>query len=343
MFFSSIRRQLLHSSLAVAGANLLGCTSETATRNQITLLNVSYDPTRELYRDFNTAFRQYWQEKTGQIVHVYQAHGGSGRQARAVIDGLRADIVTLALAFDIDALHRRGNLIPEDWQSRLPHNSSPFTSTIVFLVRHGNPKNINNWNDLAQPNIEVVTPNPKTSGGARWNYLAAWGAALLNADGDEEVAKNSVRAIYGNTRVLDAAARASLTTFTQRQIGDVLITWENEAYLAKEELGTGQFEIVTPPTSILAEPPVSVVDRIVDQRNTRAVATAYLEYLYSDEGQKIAARHYYRPRNPLILQEFSSQFPAIRLFNIEDVFGGWASAQATHFNDGGTFDQIYSS
>jgi sulfate transport system substrate-binding protein len=306
-----------------------------------TLLNVSYDPTRELYQEFNTAFEKHWKAQSGETVHVNQSHGGSGKQARSVIDGIEADVVTLALAYDIDALHDKAGLVPENWQQRLPHNSSPYTSTVVYLVRKGNPKHIHDWPDLVQPNLEVVAPNPKTSGGARWNYLAAWGWARRQPGGSDASARDFVRKLYANVRVLDSGARGSLITFTERGIGDVLVSWENEAYLAARELGADKFEIVTPSTSILAEPPVSVVDKVVDRRGTRKVAQAYLEYLYSPEGQQIAARNYYRPRDPSVAAHFSSQFPPVKFFTVDEVFGGWKSAQHTHFDDGGVFDQIH--
>jgi sulfate/thiosulfate-binding protein len=308
---------------------------------QVALLNVSYDPTRELYKDFNDAFARHWKEKTGQTLSVRQSHGGSGKQARSVIDGLEADVVTLALAYDIDALHERGKLIPKDWQKRLPSNSSPYTSTIVFLVRKGNPKGIKDWPDLVKPGLSVVTPNPKTSGGARWNYLAAWGYALKNFGNDESKARDFVQRLYRNVPVLDTGARGSLTTFTERGIGDVFISWENEAFLAVKELGPEKFEIVVPSLSILAEPPVTVVDKVVDRRGTRKVSQAYLEYLYTPEGQDIAGRHYYRPRLESIASRYSRQFPKVALFTIDELFGGWQKAQTRHFADGGVFDLIY--
>jgi sulfate transport system substrate-binding protein len=311
------------------------------TQPEITLLNVSYDPTRELYQDVNTSFAKYWKEKTGQIVTINQSHGGSGKQARAVIDGLQADVVTLALAYDIDALFEKGKLIPKDWQSRLPHNSTPYTSTIVFLVRKGNPKNIKDWDDLVRSDVLVITPNPKTSGGARWNYLAAWGYALKKFNGDEAKAKDFINRLFKNVPVLDTGARGSTITFVERGIGDVLIAWENEAFLAVNELGKGKFEIVAPSLSILAEPPVSIVDKNVDKHGTHAVAQAYLEFLYTDAGQEIAAKHYYRPRLETIAKKYENQFPKLSLFTIDNVFGGWQKAQKTHFADGGTFDQIY--
>ena len=307
----------------------------------VTLLNVSYDPTRELYQDYNAAFAKYWKNRNNEVVTIKQSHGGSGKQARSVIDGLEADVVTLALAYDVDALHEKGKLIPADWQKRLPHNAAPYTSTIVFLVRKGNPKKIRDWNDLAKPGIEVITPNPKTSGGARWNYLAAWGYALKQPGGNDATAKDFVKKIFGNVKVLDSGARGSTTTFVERGIGDVLIAWENEAYLALKELGPDKFELVTPSLSILAEPPVSVVDKVVDKKGTRKVAQAYLEYLYSPEGQEIAAKHYYRPRDANVAEKYTGQFAKVNLITIDDVFGGWDKAQKTHFADGGTFDQIF--
>lgn len=306
----------------------------------ITLLNVSYDPTRELYQDFNSAFAKHWKAKTGDNVTIKQSHGGSGKQARSVIDGLEADVVTLALAYDVDALHQNGKLIPADWQKRLQHNASPYTSTIVFLVRKGNPKGLKDWSDLVKPGVEVITPNPKTSGGARWNYLAAWAYALKQPGGSDATAKDFVKKLFANVKVLDSGARGSTTTFVERGIGDVLIAWENEAYLAVKELGPDKFEIVTPSLSILAEPPVSVVDKVVDKRGTRAVATAYLEYLYSPEGQEIAAQNYYRPIDPKVAAKYAKTFAPVKLFTIDDEFGGWTKAQKTHFADGGVFDQI---
>jgi sulfate transport system substrate-binding protein len=307
---------------------------------QTTLLNVSYDPTRELYKEFNAAFNKHWQDKTGQNVQVRQSHGGSGKQARSVADGLEADVVTLALGYDIDALAER-KLIPTDWQKRFPNNSSPYTSTVVFLVRKGNPKAIKDWNDLAKPGIGVITPNPKTSGGARWNYLAAWAWALKQPGGNEQKAKELVTAIFKNVPVLDSGARGSTTTFVERGLGDVLIAWENEGILAVNELGKDKFEIVYPSLSILAEPPVAVNDKVVEKRGTRLTAQAYLDYLYSEEGQQIAAKHYYRPTNPKVAAQYAKQFPKLKLVTIDDTFGGWQKAQKTHFADGGTFDQIY--
>lgn len=307
----------------------------------VNLLNVSYDPTRELYQDFNAAFAKKWKEKNNQNVTIKQSHGGSGKQARAVIDGLEADVVTLALAYDIDAIAEKGGLLPKNWQSRLPNNSAPYTSTIVFLVRKGNPKGIKDWEDLAKPGVSVVTPNPKTSGGARWNYLAAWGYALKKNGGDEGKAKDLVTRIYKNVPVLDSGARGATTTFVERGIGDVLIAWENEALLAINELGKGKFEIIAPSVSILAEPPVAVVDKVVDRHKTREVAQAYLEHLYSEEGQEIAAKHYYRPRLESVVSKYAAQFPKVSLFTIDELFGGWQKAQQAHFADGGVFDQIY--
>jgi sulfate/thiosulfate-binding protein len=320
---------------------ILGLFLPAVAHADITLLNVSYDPTRELYQDFNAAFAKHWQAKTGEKVTIRQSHGGSSKQARAVIDGLEADVVTLALAYDIDAIHEKANLIPKNWQTRLRHNSSPYTSTIVFLVRKGNPKAIKDWDDLVKPNVSVITPNPKTSGGARWNYLAAWGYALKKYGGDEGRARDFVARLYKNVPVLDSGARGSTTTFVQRAIGDVLIAWENEAFLALGELGKDKFEIVVPSVSILAEPPVSIVDKVVDKRGTRGVAQAYVEYLYSPEGQEIAAKHYYRPRLASVAAKHGKQFPKVKLFTIDEVFGGWQRAQKTHFADRGAFDQIY--
>jgi sulfate transport system substrate-binding protein len=306
----------------------------------IKLLNVSYDPTRELYQEYNGAFARYWQAKSGDVVTINQSHGGSGKQARAVLDGLDADVVTLALAYDVGALATKG-LVPADWQKRLPQNASPYTSTIVFLVRKGNPKQIKDWNDLTRPGVAVITPNPKTSGGARWNYLAAWAYALKQPGGNDEKAREFVGNIFKNVKVLDSGARGSTTTFTERGIGDVLLAWENEAYLAVRELGPEKFDIVTPSLSILAEPPISVVDKVVDKKGTRKVAQAYLEYLYSPEGQEIAAKHYYRPRDAAIAAKYSKQFAKVKLITIDEVFGGWDKAQKAHFADGGSFDQIY--
>ncbi|MDH1056622.1 sulfate ABC transporter substrate-binding protein [Aquipseudomonas alcaligenes] len=304
------------------------------------ILNVSYDPTRELYQEFNAAFNQHWTAQGKEAVKIQQSHGGSGKQARAVIDGLRADVVTLALAGDIDELHKLGKLIPEDWQSRLPQSSTPYTSTIVFLVRKGNPEGIKDWDDLVKPGVEVITPNPKTSGGARWNFLAAWAYAQQKY-GSEAKAQEFVQKLYKNVPVLDTGARGSTITFVNNQIGDVLLAWENEAFLALKEQGGDQFEIVAPSLSILAEPPVAVVDKNVDKKGTREVATAYLQYLYSEEGQRIAAKNLYRPRDEKVAAEFTKQFPQLKLVTIDKDFGGWKSAQPKFFNDGGVFDQIY--
>jgi sulfate/thiosulfate-binding protein len=311
-------------------------------QKQVTLLNVSYDPTREFYVDFNKAFAAHWQKKTGEVVSVKQSHGGSGRQARSVIDGLDADVVTLALAYDIDELHAKGGLIPADWQKRLPNNSSPYTSTIVFLVRKGNPKGIKDWDDLAKPGVAVITPNPKTSGGARWNYLAAWGYALKKFGNDQAKAEKFLADILKNVPVLDSGARGSLVTFTERGVGDVFLSWENEAFLAVKELGPTKFDIVVPSISILAEPPVAVVDKNVDRKGSRAAAQAYLEFLYTPEGQDLAAQNYYRPRDPKVAAKYASTFSLkVKLFTIDEVFGGWTKAQTTHFNDGGSFDRIF--
>lgn len=329
---TKIKQIILVSSLLLP---INGLTAE------VTLLNVSYDPTRELYQDFNLAFAKFWHAKTGDSVTIKQSHGGSGKQARSVIDGLPADVVTLALSYDIDEIGTRGRLIPKDWQTRLPHNSSPYTSTIVFLVRKGNPKKIKDWDDIVKPGIAVITPNPKTSGGARWNYLAAWGYALKKNNNDQTKAKEFVSKVFKNVPVLDTGARGATTTFVERGIGDVLLAWENEAFLAQKELGPDKFEIVVPSLSILAEPPVSVVDKTVDKRGTRAVAQAYLEYLYSEQGQEIAAQNYYRPTLESVAKKYESKFPKINLIKIDEVFGGWQKAQKIHFADGGTFDEIY--
>ena len=337
MNLASTTRRALFAGIAASALALSALPAFADT----TLLNVSYDPTRELYQDFNAAFAKQWKAKTGETVTIRQSHGGSGKQARSVIDGLDADVVTLALAYDIDALHDHGKQIPLDWQKRLPNNASPYTSTIVFLVRKGNPKKITDWADLAKSGVEVITPNPKTSGGARWNYLAAWAYALKQPGGNADSAKAFVKRIYANTKVLDSGARGSTTTFVERGIGDVLIAWENEAYLSVKELGPDKFEIVTPSLSILAEPPVSVVDKVVDKRGTRKVAQAYLEYLYSPEGQEIAARNFYRPRDANVAAKYAKQFAPVKLVTVDADFGGWRAAQKTHFDDGGVFDQIY--
>jgi sulfate/thiosulfate transport system substrate-binding protein len=309
-----------------------------------TILNVSYDSTREFYEDFDAAFARHWKAASGQEVTINLSNGGSGKQARAVIDGLEADVVTLALSWDIDAIHEKANLLPANWQSRLPNNSSPYTSTIVFLVRKGNPKGIRDWPDIVRPGVAVITPNPKTSGGARWVYLAAWGYALQAPGGDENQAKDFVTRLYHNVPVLDSGARAATTTFVEREIGDVLLSWENEAYLAVSQFGKDKFEIVYPSASILAEPPVALVDKVADRHRTRAVAQAYLEYLYSEEGQGIAAKHYFRPRLASAAAKHDPAIPEIKkikLFTVDGVFGGWQKAQRTHFADGGIFDQIY--
>ncbi len=305
----------------------------------VSLLNVSYDPTRELYVDFNRAFAAHYQKETGKSIEIRQSHGGSGKQARSVIDGLQADVVTLALAYDIDAAADHG-LLAKDWQARLPENSSPYTSTIVFLVRTGNPKGIKDWDDLVRPGVNVITPNPKTSGGARWNYLAAWGYALKKWGGEDK-ARQFVADIYSHVPVLDTGARGSTVTFVERGVGDVLLAWENEAFLALKEFGKDKFEIVAPSISILAEPPVAVVDKVVDKKGTRAAAEAYLKYWYTEEAQDIAARNYYRPTNPGLIKKYVDAFPKVELFRIDEVFGGWTKAQKVHFSEGGIFDQIY--
>jgi sulfate transport system substrate-binding protein len=315
--------------------------SASLAAGSVKLLNVSYDPTRELYQNINAAFVKQWKAKTGVDLVISQSHGGSGSQARSVIDGLQADVVTLALAYDIDAIAEKAGLLPKNWQSRLPDNSSPYTSTIVFLVRKGNPKRIKDWNDLVRPGISVITPNPKTSGGARWNYLAAWGYALRQSNNDETKARDFVARLYKNVPVLDSGARGATTTFVQRGIGDVLIAWENEAFLAINELGKDKLELIAPSVSILAEPPVAVVDKIAARHGTAAVAKAYLEFLYSPEGQEIAARNYYRPRSKEVAAKYDKQFPHLTLFTVDEVFGGWQKAQKKHFDEGGTFDQIY--
>ncbi|MBI5791474.1 MAG: sulfate ABC transporter substrate-binding protein [Rhodocyclales bacterium] len=328
----NVRRTLIAATLALglAGSALA----------DTTLLNVSYDPTRELYQEFNAAFVKHWKAKTGEALDIKASHGGSGKQARAVIDGLDADVVTLALAGDIDAIAAKGSIAP-DWQKKLPLNASPYTSTIVLLVRKGNPKGIKDWGDLVKPGVEVVTPNPKTSGGARWNYLAAYGYALKLPGGNDAKAQEFIKKLYGNVKVLDSGARGSLTTFAERGIGDVFISWENEAYLAGREFGPDKFEIVVPSISVLAEPPVAVVDKVVDKKGTRKVATEYLNYLYTPEGQEIAAKNYYRPTDKKVAAKYAKQFANVKLFGIDEVFGGWTKTQKTHFADGGVFDQIY--
>ncbi|PKQ06125.1 MAG: sulfate transporter subunit [Alphaproteobacteria bacterium HGW-Alphaproteobacteria-11] len=337
MTFSSLTRR----SAVLLGASLLMLGLTFEVRADTTILNVSYDPTREFYREYNAAFAEHWKKETGETVNFEQSHGGSGKQARAVIDGLQADVLTLALAGDIDEVANHSDLLPKDWQARLPQNSSPYTSTIVLLVRKGNPKNIKDWDDLAQPGVAVITPNPKTSGGARWNYLAAYAYALDTFGNDDAKARAFVGVIYKNVPVLDTGARGSLTTFVQRGIGDVFISWENEAFLAQAEF-PGQFEIVVPSISILAEPPVALADKNADRKGSRKVAEAYLNYLYSPEGQRLAARHYYRPREAQhAAAEDIARFPEVKLFTIDDKFGGWVKAQPEHFGDGGVFDQIY--
>jgi sulfate transport system substrate-binding protein len=333
------RREAL--SLLTTAALALGAYSPGIALAETTILNVSYDPTREFYQEFNEAFAEHWQQQTGEEVTIQQSHGGAGKQARAVIDGLEADVVTLALAYDIDEIAARSGWLPKNWQSRLPHNSAPYTSTIVFLVRKGNPKGIQDWGDLVKQDVQVITPNPKTSGGARWNYLAAWAWALRQPGGDDQKAEAFVAKLYQHVPVLDTGARGSTTTFVQRGIGDVLLAWENEAFLALEELGPDQFEIVVPSLSILAEPPVTLVDHVVDKHGTRAVAQAYLEYLYSPTGQAIAAKHFYRPVAPEHADPADlERFPEVELITIDEVFGGWQKAQTRHFADGGIFDQI---
>lgn len=326
---------ILRSAVTAA---LLGMAGYTAA--QTTLQNVSYDPTRELYQDVNNAFNKISQAQGGGAVNIRQSHGGSGKQARSVIDGLDADVVTLALGYDIDAIAARG-LLAKDWQKKLPHNAAPYTSTIVFLVRKGNPKGIKDWSDLVKPGVQVITPNPKTSGGARWNYLAAWGYAKAQPGGSDAKAKEFVARLFRNVPVLDSGARGATTTFVERGIGDVLLAWENEALLAIKELGPDKFDIIAPSLSILAEPPVAVVDKVVDRKGTRNLAQAYLQFLYTDEGQVLAGKHYYRPTSPKIAERFAAQFPKLKLLTIDKDFGGWQVAQKTHFNDGGTFDQIY--
>ncbi|HKT72472.1 MAG TPA: sulfate ABC transporter substrate-binding protein [Steroidobacteraceae bacterium] len=339
---STLRLPRFFAAAALAlGLTTLAGAPVAQAASEVTLLNVSYDPTRELYVDYNAVFSKYWKAKTGQDVKINQSHGGSGKQARSVIDGLSADVVTLALAADIDAIATQGKLLPINWASRLPDNSTPYFSTIVFLVRKGNPRHIQDWGDLIKPGVSVITPNPKTSGGARWNYLAAWGWALKQPGGSDATAKTFVRQLYKNVPVLDTGARGSTTTFAQRGIGDVLIAWENEAILAVKELGADKVEIVAPTVSVLAEPPVAVVDKVVLRRGTREVAQAYLQYLYSKEGQEVVARNGYRPRDQAVAARYSRQYPKINLVTIAD-FGGWAKAQPTHFGDGGIFDQIYS-
>jgi sulfate transport system substrate-binding protein len=331
------RRSLLQCLVTCA---VVALAPQVASAKDVTLLNVSYDPTRELYQDFNKAFAAHWKARTGENVTIKQSHGGSGKQARSVIDGLEADVLTLALAFDIDAVAEKAKLLPPDWQKRLPKNSTPYTSTIVLLVRKGNPKGIKDWDDLVKPGVAVITPNPKTSGGAQWNFLAAWEYARRKYGGETQ-AKDFVAKLYQNVPVLDTGARASTTTFVERGIGDVFISWENEAFLAQKELGPDKFDIVVPSLSIQAEPPVALVDKVVDKRGTRAVAQAYLEYLYSPQGQDLVGKHFYRPTDPKVAAKYARQFPKVELFTIDAAFGGWPKASKTHFQDGGTFDQIY--
>ncbi len=336
---SIIKDVVVGSTLLFALAGVVA--HSTAQAADFSLLNVSYDPTRELYQEYNKAFAKYWKEKTGDNVTVKASHGGSGKQGRSVIDGLEADVVTLALAYDIDEISEKAKLLPADWQKRLPHNSTPYTSTIVLLVRKGNPKGIKDWDDVAKPGVSVIVANPKTSGGARWAYLAAYGYALEKNNNDDAKARDYIRRVYKNVPVLDSGARGATVTFAERGVGDVLLAWENEAYLVQKEFGADKFDIVFPSVSVLAEPPVAVVDKVVDKHGTRKVAEAYLQYLYSPEGQAIAARNFYRPTDPKVAAQYASKFPKLSLFTIDKVFGGWQKAQKTHFSDGGVFDQIY--
>ncbi len=331
-------KHIYHETLLVL--LILGIMHSAFAQKEVTLLNVSYDPTRELYQEFNAAFAKYWKAKTGETVTIRQSHGGSSKQARAVIEGLQADVVTLALAYDVDAIHEQAKLLPQDWQKRLQHNSAPYTSTLAFLVRKGNPKRIKDWDDMTKPGIAVITPNPKTSGVARWNYLAGWGYALRQNHGDQIKAQEFIGKLYKNVPVLDSGARGATTTFVERGIGDVLINWENELLLM-QKLSPGKFDLVVPSLSILAEPAVALIDKNVDKRKTRAVAQAYLDYLYSEEGQEIAAKHFYRAHSPAVVAKYAAQFPQINLFTIDEAFGGWQKAQKMHFADGGVFDQIY--
>jgi sulfate transport system substrate-binding protein len=334
-----VLRRLWFSAVLVT---ILGLTASAfAGQGDVALLNVSYDPTRELYQDYNLAFAKYWKAKTGNQVTIQQSHGGSSKQARAVIDGLDADVVTLALAYDIDAIAEKANLLPKNWQSRLPNNSSPYTSTVIFLVRKGNPKNVRDWDDLVKPGVAVITPNPKTSGGARWNYLGAWGYALKKSGGSEASARDFIAKLYRNVPVLDSGARGSTTTFVERGIGDVLIAWENEVLLGAKDLGQDKFDIVVPSISILCEPTVSIVDKVVDKKGTRTLAQAYLEYLYSPEGQEIVAKRYYRPRSEAAAKKYAGQFPKVKLFTLTEIIGDWQKTQRIHFADGGVFDQVY--
>jgi len=330
------------AQLALGIALIVPSAEKAAAQERVTLLNVSYDPTRELYKDINAAFAREWKRRTGQEIEIKQSHGGSGAQARAVIDGLEADVVTLGLAYDIDEIAQRGKTLPADWQKKLPHNSTPFASTIAFVVRKGNPKHIRDWNDLVREDVQVITPNPKTSGGARWNYLAAWGYALQRNKGSEAAARDFVSRLYRNVPVLDAGARGSTTTFTERGIGDVLIAWENEALLATKQLGPDKYDIIIPSVSILAEPPVAVNEAVAAKHGTTKVARAYLEYLYTDSAQAIGAKHFFRPTGPRSLAKFGGNFAKVPQFTVDQLFGGWAKAQKTHFADNGVFDQVYS-
>jgi sulfate/thiosulfate-binding protein len=340
--FSVFRFALLAVALTIAFSCKQSSTGNASADSQVAeILNVSYDPTRELYKEINTAFAADWKTKTGQDISVKQSHGGSGKQARAVIDGLQADVVTLGLAYDIDALHEHGDLVPDDWQKRLPNNSTPFTSTIVWLIRKGNPKGLKTWDDLIKDGVQIIVPNPKTSGGARWAYLGAYGAALQENNNDDAKARQFIANFYKNVPVLDSGARDATVTFTKRGLGDVLVSWENEAQLALQEFGSDQYEVVYPPTSILAEPPVSVVDKVVDDRGSRKVAEAYLNFLYTEPAQEIAAKNHYRPTVAAVASHYTNQFPQIKLFTVDELFGGWKKAQETHFADGGVFDQIY--
>ena len=336
----SLRRDFIKLSVGATLASAFALSAAPSFAQTVNLLNVSYDPTRELYVDYNAAFAKHWKAKTGQDVSIKQSHGGSGKQARSIIDGIDADVATLALAGDVDALVKNGGLLKADWQTRLPHNSAPYTSTIVFLVKKGNPKGLKDWDDLAKPGVQVITPNPKTSGGARWNYLAAWEFAKRKYGSDDK-AKEFVGRLYKNVPVLDTGARGSTITFVQRGVGDVLLAWENEAYLAQKEFGAGKYEIVTPSVSILAEPTVAVVDKVVDKKGTRAVAEEYLKYLYSDEGQDIAGRNYYRPTSDKAKAKYDKQFAKLTLFTVDQAFSGWAKADKDHFADNASFDQIY--
>jgi sulfate transport system substrate-binding protein len=328
-------------TLMAAASSVLGLRAAGASTAPVTLLNVSYDPTRELYEAVNKAFTAHWLVQSGQQLEIRQSHGGSGKQARAIIDGLQADVATLALGYDVDALYKQGKMIPANWATRLPYNSAPYTSAIVFLVRRGNPKNIRDWSDLIRPGVAVITPNPKSSGGARWNYLAAWAWALRQPGGSDSSAKAFVQKLYQGVPVLDSGARGATITFVDRGIGDVLLAWENEALLAKKQLAADKLDIIVPSLSILAEPPVTVVDKVVDRRGTRAIAEAYLKSLYSKEGQEIIAQNFYRPRDTEVAARYAGQFPALKLVTIDDTFGGWEKAQLVHFDDGGTFDQVY--